>query len=211
MANHCYNYATGTGPKEELERLKAVVDLLKDKENKVDNQVWCWSKIYPLFFTQNVGEVEETEESGEDKTFLDVYENWGSKWFDANFEIDPEGQDITILGDSAWSPVIPFFIALCKEYKLELEGSYEEPGMDFAGEYTINKDGEFGEVQMTYSQYEALNNPEGYWQRLTDDIEEGFYDSFPEILTRLKADNFNVTSEDINQLTKLFDQYKKNE
>lgn len=209
MANHCYNYATGTGPKEELERLKAVVELLVDKENKVDNQVWCWSKIYPLFFPQNAGEVEEPEESSESNTFLDVYENWGSKWFDGYFEINPEGEEITISGDSAWSPVIPFFIALCKEYKLYLEGSYEEPGMDFAGEYTITKDGEFSEEHMTYGQYEAKNNPDGYWQNLTENISDGCYETIEDILSTLNKDNFKANSEDVKILNQLLTISKK--
>ena len=61
MANHCYNYVSGSGSKEDLTRLKAIVTLLADKDNKLDNFVSCWAKIYPLFFPQSNGEQEEDD------------------------------------------------------------------------------------------------------------------------------------------------------
>ena len=204
MANHCYNYVTGTGSTQDLTRLQSIVTILKEKEIPIEDFVSCWSQIYPLFFTQLP--TQEKEEGGPD-----VYQDWGSKWFEATFEISPETQEITIYGDSAWGPVLPFFARLCKEYNLELEGSYEEPGMDFAGTFTIDKDGDIIDNQTTYTQHEAQENPEGYWMRLIENIEEGEFETVDEVYARLTEDSFVINEKDKEEIENEFKKYSENQ
>ena len=203
MANHCYNYVTGTGSTQDLTRLQSIVTILKEKEIPIEDFVSCWSQIYPLFFTQLP--TQEKEEGP------DVYQDWGSKWFEATFEISPETQEITIYGDSAWGPVLPFFARLCKEYNLELEGSYEEPGMDFAGTFTIDKDGDIIDNQTTYTQHEAQENPEGYWMRLIENIEEGEFETVDEVYARLTEDSFVINEKDKEEIENEFKKYSENQ
>jgi len=201
MANHCYNYVSGTGSTQDLTRLQAIVTILKEKEIPLDDFVSCWSQIYPMFFTQL--STQEKEEG------FDVYQDWGSKWFEATFEISPETQEINIFGDSAWSPVLPFFAKLCTEYNLELEGYYEEPGMDFAGTFTIDKNGDVIDNQTTYRHHEAQENPEGYWMRIIEDIEEGVFKTVEEIYDRLTEDSFIINEKDKEEIEDEFKKYSE--
>ena len=206
MANHCYNYASGTGPKEELIRLQSIVNLLKNPEFPGNNTVWCWAGVFPLFFPQPVGEQEESEDSEEPK-YPDPYETWGSKWFEANFEFDLENNSIIISGDSAWSPVTFFMEKLSKEYKLELSGSYEEGGMDFAGEYSTSPEGLFNHNETTYRQYQADNYPESYWDELIMCVEDGQYDSIEAVFEELNSVEWKPTEEEKGEIEKAFAKY----
>lgn len=205
MANHCYNYVTGTGSTQDLTRLQSIVTILKDKEVTYEDFVSCWSQIYPLFFP----ETEKKEQEEDDKSGLDVYENWGSKWFEASFNISPETQEITICGDSAWGPVLPFFAKLCKEYNLEFEGSYEEPGMDFAGTFTIDKEGNLNDCQTTYKEHQAQENPEGYWMDLIDLIQEGHFETLEAIYADLAEDSFKINEKDKEEIENEFKKYSE--
>jgi hypothetical protein len=207
MANHCYNYATGSGSKENLTRLAKIVEIVAEQDTIIKNYVSCWSKIYPLFFPQEGGEEEEDSSD----SYMDVYDDWGSKWFEGEFDIDPEGGSISIWGDSAWSPVLPFFSKLCKEYKLELEGYYDEPGMDFAGKFTIDSEGDIDEQQITSRQFRMEDNPEGFWSDVIEQIEEGCYETMEDILAEFDVDFWGkLTEEDVATLQKTFDFYKAN-
>ena len=208
MANHCYNYVSGYGSKQDLIRLQSVVTLLASKDTNLDNFVSCWAQVYPLFFPQSVGEQEEDET----KTYFDVYDIWGSRWFEAEFDIDPEDGSYTICGDSAWSPVLPFFLKLCKEYNLDGEGYYDEPGMDFAGTFTISKDGNFEEKMITSRQFRMEDNPEGFWSDMLEQIEEGCYETMEDILAEFDVDYWGkLSAEDLAELQKAFDLYQSKE
>jgi hypothetical protein len=130
----------------------------------------------------------------------DVYDQYGSKWFTCEFEVYEDNGIITSIslqGDSAWSPILPFVAKISKKFKLEAEGSFEEPGMDFAGEYTVDKNGNVSENTMTYKEYEAANNPEGYWNNLIDNIQEGHYETLKAIYNDLYLDGYELTEEDV--------------
>jgi hypothetical protein len=207
MANHCYNYVNGSGSKENLARLKSIVDALIDKETST-TYVECYAKIYPMFFPQQIVEQEESENI----INFDVYLEYGSKWFQGEFEIDVEDGSLTISGDSAWSPVLSFFIKLAVEYKLTLEGYYEESGMDFAGKFTISPTGELEDTQMSYNQMQMMENPEGFWQNTMDSIEEGYFDSMEEIINHFEVDYWGkLTQEDLNLLEKAYKDYLANQ
>lgn len=208
MANHCYNYVNGSGSKENLARLKSIVDALIDKESGSTTYVECYAKVYPMFFPQQIVEQEESENI----INFDVYLEYGSKWFMGEFEIDVEDGSLTISGDSAWSPMLPFFIKLAVEYKLTLEGYYEESGMDFAGKFTISPIGELEDTQMSYNQMQMMENPEGFWQNTMDSIEEGYFDSMEEIINHFEVDYWGkLTQEDLNLLEKAYKDYLANQ
>lgn len=210
MANHCYNYATGSGSEENLTRLKKVVEALADKDYKYAEFVHCYAKIYPMFFPIEVLEQEEDEDA--QTNYWDVYENWGSKWFEANFEIDEEHGFITISGDSAWSPMLTFFSKLAKEYKLELEGYYDEPGMDFAGNFTIDSEGAITDNQLTSTQLRMQDNPEGFWADILDQIDSGCFGSLEEVIKQFDVDYWGeLDKEDLVTLEKHFNAFLKSE
>ena len=210
MANHCYNYVNGSGSKENLARLKSIVDALLDNKETSTTYVECYYKVYPMFFPQEVLEQEEFDD--DKKPWNAVYEDYGSKWFQGEFEIDVEDGSLTISGDSAWSPMLPFFIKLAVEYKLTLEGYYEESGMDFAGKFTISPTGELEDTQMSYNQMQMMENPEGFWQNTMDSIEEGYFDSMEEIINHFEVDYWGeLTQEDLNLLEKAYKDYLANQ
>lgn len=188
MANYCYNYVSGSGSEENLTRLQKIVDILSEGKN---NYVSCWAEVYPKFFPQENTEQEEDEQ----KSYGDVYDNWGSKWFEAEFDIDAKDGSFTICGDSAWSPVMIFFAKLAKEYKLTLDGYYDEPGMDFAGTFCISEDGGLEEVQMSSRQFRMQDNPDGFWEDIMSSIEDGFFETFEDVLSEFDPEYWGELSE----------------
>ena len=211
MANHCYNYVSGSGSKENLTRLQSIVRVLAGNTGISGEYLSLWSKNYPAFFSISVKEQNDPEDETLDAWYR-VYDDWGSKWFDANFDINVEDGSLTISGDSAWSPVLPFFIELAKEYKLELEGYYDESGMDFAGEFTINSEGELVDNQITSRQFRMKDNPEGFWEDIIDSIENGCYKTIEEVKNEFDVDYWGELEEkDVVLLQKALDNFLASE
>lgn len=212
MANHCYNYITLYGDSKEVKRLNNRLTKLRDdalKEEytdkgkeipKYETAFWVHSEsAYKILF-QKPDELTE---------HFDVYEKYGSKWFECNWEYN-EGDDAIVLqGDSAWSPMLPLFRKICRKYKLKGEGNYEEPGMDFAGEFEITTDGEVTELQITYREFMQKNNPESYWDQLLCDIEDGVFDSLDDIIKEFNADIWKLTEEEKTELKEAFNKYEQ--
>jgi hypothetical protein len=209
MANHCYNYVSGSGSKEDLTRLQSIVTALSGDKVIGGECISLWSKTYLVFFPQDIKEQEDPEEVGFN---FDVYDNWGSKWFEATFEIDAEDGSLTISGDSAWSPVLPFFIKLAQEYKLELEGYYDECGMDFAGMFTITKEGRLNDRQITSTQFRMQDNPEGFWEDVMDWISNGNYKTIDDVKDEFDVDYWGkLTEEDVVLLQDALDKFHASE
>ena len=108
------------------------------------------------------------------------------------------------MGSSAWSPVIPFFQKICKTYQLESYGDYSESGNDFAGEFTINKEGELFVKEMTYLEYEAINNPESFWDYALELVEMGNFIFFEDVLDYFKEVNWELSKSEIETLTRYY-------
>ena len=98
MANHCFNYITLYGCSDKL-------SIITDRFNKIDG--FYFANYSTLFGKDIITEYDEFTRINNG----DVYEVYGSKWFDAN-SIDYCGThySLTIMGDSAWSPMVPLFI-----------------------------------------------------------------------------------------------------
>jgi hypothetical protein len=162
-----------------------------------------------MFFPQDIKEQEDPEEVG---LSLDVYDNWGSKWFEATFEIDAEDGSLTISGDSAWSPVLPFFVKLAVEYKLELEGCYDECGMDFAGMFIITKQGRLTDRQITSRQFRMQDNPEGFWEDVMEWISDGNFETIDDVKDTFDVDYWGkLTEEDVVLLQDALDKFHASE
>jgi hypothetical protein len=215
MANHCYNYGFFVGSRIEIEKLFAQVNKLEEEnaENKfpqktdTTNQVELWAANYSKVLMNKPDQAED----GSFPTKFDVYDKYGSKWFDAYFEVQKlHGEDevgLVISGDSAWSPMLPFFAKLCKKYKLTCEGNYEESGMGFAGEFVIDKDGNVEEEQMTYTEFEQKNNPDSYWDQLLSNIEDGCYTKLEYVYAEFNPKTWKLMEHEEEELKECFDKY----
>lgn len=104
-------------------------------------------------------------------------DNWGTKW-DANIldvsEIEPynSGTIISVSFDTAWGPAIGFYEKM-KELGFEVDATYYEEGLCFAGHYT-SEDGD-------YSVEYDFDDPD--WREDVEDdkvmdILEGLHDSW---------------------------------
>ena len=136
MPNWCSNNIDLTGPKEKIE---AIYNQITSK----DEDEGLLNALVPM-----PQEIKDTKKEGSESQ--DWYgwsiDNWGTKW-----EVDSEGLELnsdgdsnlaTISGwfDSAWGPPIQAYETfLGNNEDCEINASYEEPGMDFAGFY-INGD-----------------------------------------------------------------------
>ena len=115
-------------------------------------------------------------------------------------------------GDSAWSPMLPLFSKICKKYNLTCDGNYSESGMDFAGEFVIDSDGNIEDTQMTYKQYEAKNNPDSFWEQVIYEIEEGYFDSLEAVYQEFTRADWVLSESEKLQLKEVYENsVKENE
>ena len=135
MPNWCANNFSLSGPREKIE---AIYDQITSK----DESKGLLDALVPM-----PQEIRDTFKEGSESQ--DWYswsiDNWGTKW-----EVDGEGLEFHENGDgtasisgffdSAWGPPIQAYETfLGNNEDCEINASYEEPGMDFAGFY-INGD-----------------------------------------------------------------------
>lgn len=212
MANHCWNHAVFTGKEPKLKRLVTALEktrksFTEEHRELYDNHVW----IYALNGHTILGTrpPKKDEAGGYD---IDPYEVYGSKWFDCEWitnEFEGKLVSVTLQGSSAWSPMLPLFERICKRIDLDCYGNYEESGMDFAGEFTMNPDGMFEHVQMTYREYEAQNNPDCFWERIIDNIEEGYFDSLEAVYKEFSDCGWTLIDEEKEELSKVYNKHKQ--
>jgi hypothetical protein len=212
MANHCYNFITLSGDVNEVKKLNNRLTKLRDdalKEEYTDKGQEI--PKYQTAFWVHSGSAHKIlfQKPDELTNHFDVYEKYGSKWFECNWEYNEEDDFIVLQGDSAWSPMLPLFQKICRKYKLRGEGNYEESGMDLAGEFEITTDGEIMDIQMTYREFMQKNNPESYWDQLLCDIDDGVFDSLDDIINEFNADIWKLTEEEKTELEDAFRKYEQ--
>ena len=192
MANNCWNHVTLTGDEKKLNLLIGKLNAYKDTTYFTE-----WGD-----YILGVGEIGDTPEVFE-KRHVDTYYNYGTKWWD--FEVDDlyldnkTGQcDLTITGDSAWSPPIELIEQICKKYKLTAEMEYEEGGMDFAGKLKIDKNGIQFHEEMSSHEYRYKDDIISWIENLAYNYEgEEDYD---EIFLELKEQHEYASDDDLLDL-----------
>jgi hypothetical protein len=176
MANYCYNTSIFSGKKENLQKMYD--NIIKAKQTHPEPPFE--HLYYRSFFTALGWDIPKKD--------VDVYEDFGSKWFDCDIDWDAEEQ-IVISGSSAWSPVSEFFLKLSRVYELEFTSEFDEAGCDFGGFYSgIN-----GEVTdnrtYTHAQYEWLSKDFesidlDYHEFESEEEAIEFFSSIQEVCTR---------------------------
>lgn len=213
MANHCYNYAVFTGIDGDSTGLKQLVNSLKKTAENFKEEVRGLPEDNVWIYAGNGHTVLGTKPPAQDAEgnyTNDPYEEFGSKWFDCYYELDEDKgvlKHVTLQGDSAWSPMLPLFEKICKRMKLNCYGTYEESGMDFAGEFTINPDGIYSHEEMSYREYQAINNPNSYWEDLLMWIEEGHFDVIDDVFVELGSVGWRANEEERKELQEAFARY----
>jgi len=170
MANHCYNFANVYGSKDALDLLEKRI---KDAKKENDH-LWYETFYQVLGFA-----------SPEEST--DSYEEFGSKWFNCDVIRDKD-TEMTISGDSAWSPVSEFYRKISEVYNLEIFSTFEECGNDFGGWYDCKNGEVTKDVTMTYGQYRYTEDPYEYTESLLEDIENGDIEEVDEQLLNIMTD-----------------------
>jgi hypothetical protein len=193
MANYCNNYISISGDKESIDKIEEFFKSYSKFDNTTD---WGDSVIKSDYTI--------------DERIYNGFNKYGSRWFDFDLTRDSD-EDLTINGDSAWSPMESLVGGLCYTFGVEGWIEYEEPGCDFGGRTSFNKDGEINEYeQMSYSEwmYKSQGN---FWvsESLYDDLECNIddYNTFEEFMSEYKF----ITSEDDREFLKeSFNKFKNN-
>lgn len=206
MANHCWNYAVFTGSESALQKLidnlnKVREDFIKEHRPLPEQQAWIYGQNGHI-----VALIEEPPIV--DGLFsIDPYDAYGSKWYECDWEVEEDDgkiKSVTLQGSSAWSPAHPLFEKICINYGLSCWGNYDESGMDFAGDFEITPNGTTTHNEMTYRQYMATNHPEAFWEDRVNDIVDGAYDSFEDVLADFEHVDWTLTMAEQSELEQLF-------
>lgn len=210
MANHCWNYAVFSGEERRLKQLiasleKAHAQFSEEQRELHDNMVW----IYGLNGHIILG-TPPPKERPDGSHDIDPYEAYGSKWFDCCWQVEEKDGvvvSVSLQGDSAWSPMLPLFEKICRRMDLTCFGNYEESGMDFAGEFEYDPDGEVSHIQMTYREYQAENNPDWFWENIVESIEEGYFFTFEDVCTEFAICKWQLTEKEKEELKQIHDKW----
>lgn len=190
MANHCYNYARVTGAKDSLDRIEAAI---KKALSGDVNHLW-WESFKKVFDGIDV-------EWGDD-----TYDEFGSKWFDADMERESDN-DLIISGDSAWSPVSAFFLKLSKYFNVEVESEYEESGCDFGGWFECKNGDVTRDDTTSWLMYCDINDPGRAFEVIMENIQDGVWESYNEWIDNEDNDILQRLSDE--QTIKIKDEFKR--
>jgi len=193
MANYCYNYITFNS--DDVEKINKIIEFFKSYSKFDSTTDWGDSVINSDY------KVDDRIENS--------YNKYGSKWFDYDINTSDDGLELSVSGDSAWSPMEALVGGLCYTFGVDGWIEYSEPGCNFGGMASFDKEGVINEfVQMSYSEWmysqegsEWVN--ESLYYDLECQIED--YDTFDEFI---KEYPFINNAEDIESLRYAFDELK---
>jgi hypothetical protein len=157
MANYCDNHVTFTGKKEDIETLYQRFQKYDECE----------------YFTHFAEMVLGKPLSPVDGPF-DGY-TYGTKWWDFELELGLEHNELTVSGDSAWSPPLQLIAEITKVFDVEAHGDYYECGMNFAGDYSAHN-GVLDDNEMTCFEFDLLSDRNYAIGRLIEDINDETYE-----------------------------------
>jgi hypothetical protein len=195
MPNWCSNTITIRGSKENIRRIK---DMMESIENKSESNVFQTLVGYPDHMTE--GEYQE-------KWYDTNVTNWGTKWDVSYDDSCPQFSDeeIVLIPDTAWSPPIGFGTILAKLYQVDVELYYTEPGCDFCGKTFCNKDGDVEEDDYNYLEGLFVFDQEYFWTEMESQAEycigdegqtlEEFIANFPYVDVQELTDFYNEQKE----------------
>jgi len=191
MANYCNNYISISGDKESIDKIEEFFKSYSKFDSTTD---WGDSVIKSDYRI--------------DERIYNDFNKYGARWFDFDLSRDSD-EDLTINGDSAWSPMESLVGGLCYTFGVEGWIEYEEPGCDFGGRTSFDKNGEINEYeQMSYSEW-MYKSGGSHWvnESLYYDLEcqIDHYDTFDEFI---KEYHFINDPEDIESLRYAFDELK---
>lgn len=191
MPNWCYNHIEVTGEPKDIKKISLIIETLKNEGGN--------DRLFQSLIGLPKGtDMENYENQGWYGTNVDWF---GTKWdVGVEFVQDVEEDRITFSGETAWSPPVQFCIQLAKQYKVDVEMYYEEPGSDFTGKTWVDSNGNHTEEDYTYSEgkyrfdgfdewYESefLNHQSEYLvDELQDENEPNFVETIKENFPFLK-------------------------
>jgi len=165
MANHCYNSASIEGSKQMLDKFEKALAKAKKEDRALFN-----ATFYKVLGQEPIEE--------------DVYNNFGSRWFEATWERQSPTSGI-LSGDSAWSPINEFLLQLSSVYGLTIASTYEETGDDFGGWYYCQNGIVLRDETTSYYAFRYMDDREHTLQSMIEDASEGYWESADEICPEL--------------------------
>ena len=184
MANNCNNYLYISSISEDnLKRLSDFFDKVKH-QGRHSAMLSFYKVAVELSHRDEFKDFDLTSEEAFWKETFDVYDLFGSKWFEFEYE-----EDETISGDSAWSPMLPFFQILADEFDFCCDGNYEESGNIIYGTFSID-DGNFCDTSM--GKWEYIIKKADPFPEIEYYLEDGMLDSndMKEIESYMTQDDF---------------------
>ena len=132
MANDCYNYLEA--PDGDLSLIADYISTAKRAWSSLPDTYLDFEKIVPM------------PPEVKDNWYGWRTENWGTR----SNSYEGQAQDEGISFNTAWSPPVGVIVALSKRIGKSLRLIYDEPGMDFCGEFIVDVDGR-GYTDRVYS------------------------------------------------------------
>ena len=196
MPNWCSNTITITGDKENICRIKDMMDTI---ENKSESNLFQTLVGYPDHMTE--GEYQE-------KWYDTNVTNWGTKWDVSYDDACPQfSEEVIVLSpDTAWSPPIGFGTILAKLYQVDVELFYTEPGCDFCGKTFCNKDGDVNEEDYEYQEGLYYFDRDYFWDEMESQAE--YYIAEEEKTLEEFVQIFHYV--DKEEITKYYNEQKEN-
>lgn len=178
MPNHCGNFLTVMGEKQELSKFMKQITNPEGSENKISiykNLYPCPQELYevPANHTERP---EMVEKYGASDWYDWCNSHWGTKWGDYDTYVShyEEGDDIAHINyTTAWGPGADGLIYISGLFpNLVFINSYEEGGMGFCGTFSCSSGVLLADVETQYPEPTKLEDGEYDWDKQSDDVRE---------------------------------------
>lgn len=204
MPNYCNNWATFSGSETAL---KTMLDNIQKAVSGNDNE-GLWYETYPI--TLGLDRAKLHHQDG--RLNFDVYEEYGSKWFEVYIDSQSyeDGQgSVVISGDSAWSPMSPLFRKLSEVYQLEVESVFEESGNDFGGYYNCKNGVVTKDLTFEWRVFRYIDDRDAYINDMLEDLDCGHWEDLEDFKDVHKSEVFQFTTEEWADINDYFSKQTK--
>ena len=181
MPNHCSNYLTVAGDKDELNKFVQSITTVKNGDETVEilkNLYPCPAELYEA--KADFGKTKNTqllEKYGANDWYEWCNKHWGTKWgdYDTCITSDFKNGDTTvdIQFTTAWGPAISGMANISKQFpNLVFINSFEEGGMCFVGAVSMHNGKIMHEVEGEYPDIETDEDGECDWDKITELVQD---------------------------------------
>mgnify|MGYP006273164693 FL=1 len=182
MPNHCSNYLTVVGDKDELSKFVKSITTVSEEDGEsvriLKNLYPCPAELYEA--TADFGKTKRTdliEKYGANDWYDWCITHWGTKWGDYDTILQSEFTEgdtsVDLTFTTAWGPAVNGLVKVSEQFpNLAFVNSFEEGGMCFVGAVSIINGTIVHESEGEYPNIDTDDDGDCDWDVVMDNVQD---------------------------------------